>query len=105
MKRIIAIGLSILFLQACESTTQVGDYYAYDNPDAWITDSKGCKINRFYVMKAVDAEWSGECVDGYAIGLGAITWVEHDGVTGFYQSCLQPDHPEAYCSMGGGIGQ
>ncbi|MFD2096400.1 hypothetical protein ACFSJ3_10430 [Corallincola platygyrae] len=84
------------------SETQPGDYYVYHNPDAWLMADSGCKVNKHYIPDAVSVEWKGQCIDGFAIGYGQAWWVESDGTTGYFQTCLQPEHPFSKCSMGGG---
>ncbi len=99
---ILGAIIAVSFLTGCAVTTKPGDYYVYDNPEAWLIADNGCKVNRYYIYEAQSVNWSGDCVDGFAIGKGQLTWVEPDGTEAFWQTCLQPEHPFAYCYMGRG---
>jgi hypothetical protein len=102
MKSLLLIVLPVVLLQACATTEQPGDYYVYDNPDAWWLATNGCKVNKYYLPDAVSVQWSGPCINGFAIGQGELRWVESDGTEGYMNQCLQPDHPDSNCLMGGG---
>ncbi|RCU51598.1 hypothetical protein DU002_03760 [Corallincola holothuriorum] len=97
----ILISLLMLVVMGCSYQPQSGDWASYDDPSGWLPSDNGCKVNRYYVPDAVSVEWKGPCIDGFAIGKGALYWVEEDGVTGYKTQCLQPDHPRSDCFMGG----
>ena len=57
----------------------VGSAYAQTSGE-WIADTKtGCKVFNFNPLPNEKIEYVGRCVDGYADGLGVLTWYK-DGI-------------------------
>lgn len=72
----------------------------------WIVDvSQGCYIEPKMGQYSDNGQlaWDGRCFYGDAIGPGTLRWVQNDGTIGYYRTCLRPEHPQARCSLGGGI--
>ena len=72
----------------------------------WTADvSQGCYVrpSEASVAGGNRIAWDGRCWDGDAIGPGTLRWVQNDGTIGYHRTCLRPEHPQARCSLGGGM--
>lgn len=100
--RVIPTLIVAALLGGC-AQLQTGPYAQWDDADAWLTDAdSGCKINRVFEPLGEQLRWDGECPDGFAIGLGRLTFIDEQGQPGHWDTCLFPEDRRANCYTGGG---
>ena len=102
--RTLSTLMALALLMGC-ANLESGPYAQWHDADAWLTDpDSGCKINREFEGLGRELRWDGECPDGFAIGLGRLTFIDDQGQPGYWRTCLFPEDRRANCYTGGGFG-
>lgn len=95
-----------LFLVGCSVSSDRTKYGNFSQKDDFLADPvTGCLVDKYY-LKSDDPNlfrWKGQCVNGFAIGLGRLSWYTEAGVESFHDTCLHPENSAANCYTGGGM--
>ena len=71
MNRSACVALGLLIHLSCNA--QSGDMFNQN----WINDTNGCRVFNSYPHQGETVVWTGACVNGYAEGIGKLTWYEN----------------------------
>lgn len=92
MKNFVAFRIALLTGAITISSILVCGGQGRDS--TWITASSGCKVYNPNPVRNESITWTGECPDGYASGVGTLTWFKNKKAADYYTGMLKRGIPQ-----------